>query len=397
MIASRFCSSAGRIEVPDGRPPRILELEITTGGGASVPDGGQRRTGRGSEGRCGSVSGGRACMLALALVIACGRSALSSDEPTGGAGSGGDGHDGGDAAVPTSTAGDAHDSGRPSPPGLEPDADASQGDAPRGPCNANNCSGGCCSGDTCIETPSPQACGSFGQPCVACPPGDICKGGCAGPVANCGPLNCPGCCLGPNTCSTGTFDVACGTGGQQCSRCVPNESTGRCIPNGDGGGGTCSTSAQGCDSVTCSNGCCSNGVCVDGESPDACGGAGAACKACASGEFCEGTVCRPGVPCGPQDCAGCCGGADGNTCLTGQDGNECGIGGIVCQNCAIFAQACVNGACVVPVACSPTTCPGCCYGDVCAVGDQAFLCGAGGAVCLNCQNSNSQCVNGACR
>jgi hypothetical protein len=53
------------------------------------------------------------------------------------------------------------------------------------------------------------------------------------------------------------------------------------------------------------------------------------------------------------------------------------------------------GSCGVP--CSPSTCPGCCYGAICAQGDQAQYCGSGGATCSDCAMNGKSCVAMACQ
>ena len=260
-----------------------------------------------------------------------------------------------------------------------------------GSCNGDSCPRGCCKGGVCVENITSQECGSFGQECVSCAPGELCKGSCYRPARNCGPMSCKGCCLAPDICGSGISDIACGQGGEQCKRCVPTEGTGHC--NATGSGGVCSVTL--CDAATCPSGCCSNGVCFDGHSVAACGTAGQQCQACSSNEFCDGKSCLGGTPCTPQNCAGCCSG--GNTCLAGNDSQWCGHGGYACQNCSLFRQACVNGACVIPVACTATTCKGCCYGNICAEGDQDFLCGEAGAQCLDCRSQGRVCLAGSCR
>ena len=362
-------------------------------------------------------------MLVPALVVAasCGRTGLLTDGLVSGMGAiddGGGSDGGGGAAGPlpgdssspfsgpdaTSVGPDAPPGDSSSPfarpdapsvgPDAPPDVNGEEAGAPGTACNASTCNG-CCEGNMCVTQITPLQCGSYGQPCVVCPPGDICRGECAGPVANCGPLNCPGCCIGPNVCSTGTFDVACGSGGQQCSHCGPNEGTDHCIANASGPGGACSI--QQCNAQSCANGCCSNGVCLGGQSPGACGNHGDPCQVCGPGEACIVQQCMTGTPCGPENCAGCCGGTYGNDCVAGQVDNSCGIGGAVCQNCMTFDQSCVNGACVIPIACTTANCKGCCYGNICAEGDQPFLCGTGGVPCGDCQRGGFQCIDGACR
>ena len=73
------------------------------------------------------------------------------------------------------------------------------------------------------------------------------------------------------------------------------------------------------------------------------------------------------------------------------------MGGFICVGCLTFGDECVNGTCVPPAGCSPANCHGCCYGTVCAEGDQRFLCGAGGVMCVSCEVSGTQCVNGTCQ
>jgi hypothetical protein len=48
--------------------------------------------------------------------------------------------------------------------------------------------------------------------------------------------------------------------------------------------------------------------------------------------------------------------------------------------------------------CDPTQCPtGCCYGDICALGNQSIACGTGGVACRDCTRvSGSVCVSGFC-
>jgi hypothetical protein len=330
-------------------------------------------------------------LLVLAIVLgACGRSALMDEvAPSVSVDSSSD------AASPS---GEDRQVGSRSPdaaraaPGPDASFDAPPLPAVCGPANCN----GCCQGDVCVTNISVQACGWGGQACFACAADEICRGSCARPQLNCGPTNCDGCCGGSNICfSPGVGNIACGSGGGPCSRCVPTEGTGQCIANPNGkGGGTCSTTT--CGPGTCT-GCCSNGVCVDGSTASSCGGGGATCQACAAGAVCSsiGTCVPPS--CSPETCAGCCGGPTGDTCLTGDADNDCGRGGFVCQGCGSFRQVCVNGTCVVPVACSPATCRGCCYGNICAEGDQSFLCGTRGTVCQSCQTSGQQCVSGSCR
>jgi hypothetical protein len=326
------------------------------------------------------VTCGRALILVLA-VVSCGRTDLN-DTTTADGGATGEL----DASLPSDSAVDA----APDTPSFFPDSPA---EAASGTCNAQTCPVGCCDGDTCVKNISPDQCGASGQACVQCAPGDTCKGVCFHPQVNCGPSNCPGCCIGPNYCASGIADVQCGTGGAQCVRCVPTEGTGQCLPNNAGPGGVCT--GHECDSRTCS-GCCLNGTCIDGSSESACGTGGATCQMCGPGEFCHVDGCRPGTPCTPQNCAGCCSVEDdGGICLPGTADIDCGKGGFWCTSCDTAHQACVNGSCTIP--CSPATCHGCCDGNICAEGDQNFLCGTGGAACANCEPQGQSCKAGTCQ
>lgn len=275
-------------------------------------------------------------------------------------------------------------------PSLFPDSGT---DAPATACTPQSCPQGCCDGDTCVTNITPDQCGSSGQACAKCQANEACKGVCYRPQSNCGPSNCKGCCLGNNDCAAGNFGVACGAGGQQCARCVPSEGTGQCVPAEGGAGGTCTD--QQCGPATCP-GCCSNGACVSGLTESACGQLGVQCQTCGSGTFCYAFECRPGTPCTPQNCNGCCGTSpEGGVCFAGTDDKICGSGGLPCTDCQNANEVCVSGVCGAP--CSPSTCHGCCYGNVCAEGDQDFLCGKGGNVCQNCEPQGHTCQASACR
>jgi hypothetical protein len=52
---------------------------------------------------------------------------------------------------------------------------------------------------------------------------------------------------------------------------------------------------------------------------------------------------------------------------------------------------------VCGIPCSSSTCHGCCDGNICAEGDQSFLCGTGGAACNNCEPQGQTCMAGACK
>ncbi len=85
-------------------------------------------------------------------------------------------------------------------------------------------------------------------------------------------------------------------------------------------------------------------------------------------------------------CGGCC---LGSLCILGLTQAECGRGAEACHACTGGDQCVANGtggACVMPEAgaCGPSNCPGCCEGNVCAMGNQVIACGTGGAECINC-------------
>jgi hypothetical protein len=216
-------------------------------------------------------------------------------------------------------------------------------------CYAAVCPTGCCTSEgLCIAPSTSAACGYAGVGCTACPAGSSCEGGaCVTMVADCGPSNCAGCCEGPSLCARGTDAIACGQGGEQCSRCLgPGETTGRCSPQA-GGGGQCG--------------------------------------------FCY------------MDCYGCCGSHGTATiyCSRGLFQSECGFNGEDCQACAAGQQcaptATTGGACVTAnPACNSTNCAGCCQGDICAVGDQDVACGASAANCVNCATYQTTCMKGVC-
>lgn len=327
----------------------------------------------------------------LLALMACGRSGLL-DYEYGDAGLPGVDGSSTDSQVNDGTAADDSPSLFPE---VGPGSDTGE------PCNAMTCNG-CCDGDTCVVNISADQCGAGGAACVQCQPGENCKGVCFHPQSNCGPSNCQGCCLGDNFCASGTSGVGCGTGGQQCLRCLPSEGTGQCVRLEAGPGGTCIGGSPTCGPENCgyggSEGCCLNGTCVSGVTEAACGHGGASCQACPSGTFCNaGGGCRPGTPCTPQSCPnGCCGvDLDGGVCYPGTADDTCGSGGVACTDCQNAHEVCVGGVCGIP--CSPSTCNGCCDGNVCAVGNQNFVCGTGGAACQNCETQGQVCVAGACR
>lgn len=213
-------------------------------------------------------------------------------------------------------------------------------------CNSTTCPQGCCSADgTCVESDALNACGSGGEACEVCPPGDFCKGGCFHWQTDCSAANCAGCCsLG--LCSMGSSNYACGRGGGGCQRCVPSEGTGQCEPQ-TGGGGLCNGVVS-CDPTNCP-GCCVGNVCMDGVTNSQCGHGGMACQACGSLECRPGTSsvsyggdCVDAGACGPGSCPGCCAGVG---CAYGDQDTACGTGGASCDDCTIVGQTCVAHGC----------------------------------------------------
>jgi hypothetical protein len=268
-------------------------------------------------------------------------------------------------------------------------------------CGPQNCPG-CCQGDTCIATWTSNACGTNGEACVTCAAGDLCKGSCIHQQPTCDSTDCVGCCAGAGSfCTPGTADNACGIGGQLCQSCQPSQGQGQCAPQLDGGG-ICN-SVQSCSPLNCS-GCCDGKVCRPGNTLAQCGANGAVCVVCSAGQQCvaaapQGGSCQSSPACTAGACVGCC---QGNSCVNGGDDTICGNDGHVCQDCTAFGQICFQGACVDPYGCSPATCPGCCIGALCAVGNQDIACAVGppgtvGLKCNNCAAHGLRCVSKACR
>jgi hypothetical protein len=218
-----------------------------------------------------------------------------------------------------------------------------------GPCGPLTCPTGCCDSSGRCQVPTPSACGGSGSACVACAPGSSCKGACITPQVHCDSTNCTGCCAGPNWCSPGTSDYACGVGGQDCQSCVPSQDAGGCVAVD--GGGLCNGVIS-CDSSNC-QGCCDGNVCQTGAYNAQCGSNGVACEACPAG----------------QECAPV----------------QSGMGGNSCQATSV---------------CTIESCPnGCCANDICAVGTQDLACGMGGQGCVDCTMNTppGTCVNRTCQ
>jgi hypothetical protein len=210
-------------------------------------------------------------------------------------------------------------------------------------CDEHTCSNGCCASEgICVTQLTDQVCGAGGAACIACPAGDSCNGGvCLHPQPNCGPANCQGCCQGTSFCAlAGNSNQACGRNGEQCAQCD-------CVPQ-PGGGGECGGAGGGCGYPGC-HGCCSGpNVCAVGLSQQACGSNGETCHPCGDGQQCApspstGGVCVDAGACGPGNCTGCC---QGDVCAFGNQDAACGAGGAVCANCQMYGWKCAGGSCM---------------------------------------------------
>jgi hypothetical protein len=297
------------------------------------------------------------------LAVACGRSELDDQRPEGGDGEAGSGADASaplDAGVGADGAGPTEDGASGTADALAPDAahdapvPANESGTPESGaagCNATTCSDSCCLPDgTCAPVENEQACGSGGNACEACGPGEFCKGGCVRYQDDCNASNCPGCCENVNLCAAGNSNYACGHAGLECQRCVPSEGTGLCVLEGDAGGSCVALTT--CDPSNC-QGCCVGSACVVGDADGACGSRGVACTACSGSQTCTfdttgqygakgQNVCAVTSPCDPSTCGGCC---DGLVCAEGTQDIACGAGGVPCVDCQSAGRACVMGAC----------------------------------------------------
>jgi hypothetical protein len=147
------------------------------------------------------------------------------------------------------------------------------------PCGPATCLPGCCDRfGQCVLQPSYE-CGVGGAKCGYCEQsaGNVClNGACVRPQPNCDPSNCgSGCCLDPNTCSTGELPAACGRNGDPCQRCDISQGCngGRF---GDGGCGLAQPPPCGADCA----GCCVQNVCAVGTQAVACGANANDCMNC---------------------------------------------------------------------------------------------------------------------
>lgn len=137
----------------------------------------------------------------------------------------------------------------------------------------------------------------------------------------------------------------------------------------------------------CRGGCRSlDGTCGPGNLPEACGGDGGVCQACAPSDRCESGRCVS-LP-----CRGCLDGL--GRCQTGTTPAACGGAGSVCQACRAL-ESCADGGCVA-TGCGPATCSTCCQSGLCVSAPSNASCGRGGATCVSC--GTRQCAsNGMCQ
>lgn len=154
----------------------------------------------------------------------------------------------------------------------------------------------------------------------------------------------------------------------------------------DGCGGTCQNGV--CE------GCCQDSVCLPGTEASACGTGGFACQECNVGQECVDGTCDPvsctplcdGKVCGSDGCGGECG-----TCETGQVCDA--TGACVCAiDCIGKCQGADDGC---GGACEANGCVGCCDGILCQEANVVTSCGANGASCQACDETQV-CEAGAC-
>jgi hypothetical protein len=260
------------------------------------------------------------------------------------------------------------------------------GGAACSPCRANEaCNSGKCVPDSCAGCVDPQglsclpgtsttACGVGGAFCAACGAGTVCNGG------KCVSDACAGCKDGSGTCQPGTSNAMCGSAGDACAACT--------------GSDTCQdkhcTPPAACNVGTCPTGCCDNmDQCKMGNTIMACGAGGNACQTCSgTGATCNSGTCK--VPCGPDNCAGCC---DSTGMCVASVNTACGLNGASCTAC-MGSDICSNGKCIA-TACKGT-CPGCCNGSTCELGTVNGQCGISGNSCVACMGGTT-CISNKCQ
>jgi predicted small lipoprotein YifL len=266
-------------------------------------------------------------------------------------------------------------------------------------CNATTCPSGCCDAtDVCQAGGTITQCGALGESCQNCTAKgfqvcDPMRHACGNVVASCDASTCSGCCEG-DVCFSGTDPNECGLNGEACLHC--ESSTLACSPQR-----TCAQPS--CDASNC-GGCCVGNACVSGIDTTECGAGGQACANCdTTGGVClnvtpRGGACEVAGGCTPQTCSGCC---FGNICLPGTDPTECGNNGYICQNCAEdmggdgSVSSCVllggSGGGVCTNFCGRDNCAGCCVGLTCMAGFDPMACGNFGEPCTDCTKLGETC------
>jgi hypothetical protein len=213
--------------------------------------------------------------------------------------------------------------------------------------------------------------------------------GCPTKPAGCDPTTCTsGCCDANGQCQLGASGEACGTGGQLCTACFPGQlcSQGLCMAgntgggSGGGGGGTGTGGGTTTGPLMCAAGktACS-GSCVDLRSDERnCGNCGTLCN---SNQFCSNSACAQL----PTGCAGGC--PTGFFCTPG---NECKPG------CAANADCPQPGSCDTRInLCTCATGFHQC-GETCDADNNISACGPSCASCDGVQNAVPACANNRC-
>ena len=231
---------------------------------------------------------------------------------------------------------------------CDPDSYTCAGEA----CGPWNCGGCCDASGQCLWGGTDSACGWGGTFCEDCSSaGMTCDTNqfvCV-EQQECGPWNCEGCCDAYGQCYWGGDDWACGGGGVYCDDCtsyggVCDPTVMACVLPSDCGFWNCA-------------GCCTDtypSECVDGTHSWGCGTGGDICETCSPNQYCEsqpwgggacvGNMVDAGTACGPENCDGCC--THNGQCRPGKSDHRCGTGGESCVNCSASNLSCDDGICV---------------------------------------------------
>jgi len=98
--------------------------------------------------------------------------------------------------------------------------------------------------------------------------------------------------------------------------------------------------------------------------------------------------------CGPSTCGGCC---QGELCVNDVSSSACGSAGFPCVQCDP-GETCTNGQCGGSSSCNLATCAqGCCKNNQCMPGDINTACGSSGALCMDCVASGGTCQGQTCQ